>query len=66
MEWIVVTRTADREKIFVNANQIFAVYRNYNNKDVTIIDSVGDCENYIEVLESPEAIMNLLKGEVTE
>lgn len=66
MEWIVVTRTADREKIFVNANQIFAVYRNYSNKDVTIIDSVGDCENYIEVLESPEAIMNLLKGEVTE
>ena len=66
MKWIVATNVADGEKIYVNASQICAVYRKYHNEKVTIIDFVGDCENYIEVLESPEAIMNLIKEEVTE
>lgn len=65
MKWIVATRAVDGEKIYVNVSQICAVYRNYNNRNVTIIDFVGDCENYLEVLESLEAIMNLIKGEVT-
>jgi hypothetical protein len=66
MKWIVATRSADGEKLYVNVSLIFTVYRKYNDKNVTIIDSVGDCENYLEVLESPEAIMNLIKREVTE
>ena len=66
MKWIVATRIADGEKIYVNVSQICAVYGKYTNKNVTIIDFVGDCENYLEVLESPEVIMNLIKGEVTE
>ena len=66
MKWIVITRYFDGEKIYVNVSQICAVYRKYGNKKVTIIDFVGDCENYLEVLESPEAIMNLIKREVIE
>lgn len=65
MKWIALTKFTDGGKAYVNANQIFAVYRKYRDENVTIIDSVGDSENYLEVLESPESIMNLIKGEVT-
>lgn len=65
MKWIVATRSADGEKIYVNVSQICAVSRRYNDKNVTIIGLAGDCEDYLEVLESPESIMNLIKGEVT-
>lgn len=66
MKWIVATKIAGGGKTYVNASQICAVYRKYNNKNVTIIDFVGDCENYLEVLESPETIINLIKREVIE
>ncbi len=66
MKWIIATKIAGGEKTYINASQICAVYRKYNNKNITIIDFVGDYENYLEVLESPETIINLIKREVTE
>jgi hypothetical protein len=65
MKWITLTRFTARDKAYVNVSQICAVYRKYNDKNVTIIDFVGADEKYLEVLESPESIMNLIKGEVT-
>ena len=65
MKWITLTRFTDGGKAYVNASQICAVYEKYSNKNVTIIDFVGDDEKYLEVSESLEAVMNLIKGEVT-
>ena len=62
MKWIVVTRISDGEKIYVNANRICAIYRKYNSENATIID-FGEDFDYLEVLESPESIMNLIKAE---
>lgn len=65
MKWITLTKFTDRGKAYINASQICAVYRKYSDNNVTIVDFVGADEKYLEVLESPEAIMNLIKGEVT-
>ena len=63
MKFITLTRPKeDGEKIYVNPNNICAFCK---NKDRTIISFVGNENCYINVLESPEAIANLIDG-VTE
>ena len=67
MKFVIFTRPSDRTKVYVNPNQICAVYQKYANKDITIIQFSGDGENYVEVLESVEAVMHIICGmEVTE
>lgn len=67
MKFVIFTRPSDRTKVYVNPNQICAVYQKYSNKDITIIQFSGDGENYVEVLESVEAVMHIICGmEVTE
>ena len=67
MKFVIFTRPSDRTKVYVNPNQICAVYQKYSNKDITIIQFSGNEENYVEVLESVEAVMHVICGmEVTE
>ena len=67
MKFVIFTRPSDRTKVYVNPKQICAVYQKYSNKDITIIQFSGDGENYVEVLESVEAVMHIICGmEVTE
>ena len=67
MKFVIFTRPNDRTKVYVNPNQICAVYQRYDNKDLTIIQFSGEGENYVEVLESVEAVMHVICGmEVTE
>lgn len=66
MKWIVVTRPFDGSKVYVNADNICAICGNCNEEGQGLIVFAGEDSNYIETLESPEAIMNLIKmGEVT-
>ena len=62
MRFVIFIRPNDRTKVYVNPNQICAVYQRYDNKDLTIIQFSGDGENYVEVLESIEAVMHIICG----
>lgn len=64
MRFVIFTRPNDKTKVYVNPNQICAVYQMYVNKDITIIQFSGDGENYVEVLESIEAVMHIICGMV--
>ena len=67
MRFVIFTRPNDRTKVYVNPNQICAVYQRYDKKNLTIIQFSGEGENYVEVLESTEAAMNIICGNgVTE
>lgn len=64
MRLIVVTREADGKKIYVNPEQVCAVYPYYKQEDKTVIQFSGAEENYLEVLESADSIANMImKGE---
>lgn len=65
MKLIILTRPKDGEKIYCNVDNISVFYRNYANKEQTIVQFVGGENCYLNVLESPEAIANLIEG-VTE
>ena len=62
MRFVIFTRPSDRTKVYVNPNQICAVYQRYDKKNLTIIQFSGEGENYVEVLESTEAVMNIICG----
>lgn len=66
MKFIILTRKYDGKKVYVNQTQICFMGSMAGEGDGTMIQFSGHDENYILVLESPEAIMNLIKmGEVT-
>lgn len=61
MKFIILTRKYDGKVVYVNPKQICFMGSNANNEDGTVIQFCGDDENYIQVLESPEAISGLCK-----
>ena len=63
MNFIILSRRSDGKAVYVNPKQICFVGITANSG--TLIQFCGDDENYIQVLESPEAIAELCKG-VTE
>lgn len=64
MRLIVVTREADGKKIYVNPEQVCAVYPYFKQEDKTVIQFSGEEKNYLEVLESAESIANMImRGE---
>lgn len=60
MRLIIVTRKIDGAKIYVNPEQICAVYP-YYKKDSTVIQFAGAEENYLEVLENVDSIANMIE-----
>ena len=60
MRLIIVTRKIDGAKIYVNPEQVCAVYP-YYKKDSTVIQFAGAEENYLEVLESVDSIANMIE-----
>ena len=69
MRLIILTRLIDGAKMYVNPEQICAVYP-YYKKGTTVIQFAGEENNFIEVLESPDSIASLInrdmKGEQNE
>ena len=65
MQFIILTRKYDGKAVYVNPKYICFMGANAHDEDSTVIQFCGDDENYIQVLESPEAIAELCK-EVTE
>lgn len=64
MRLIFVTRHADGKKIYVNPENICAVYPYFKQEDKTVIQFSGEEQNYLEVLESAESIANMImRGE---
>ena len=61
MRFITLTRPEDGEKIYCNVDNISHFYRNYSDRDRTIVQLVGGEDCYLNVLESPEAIANLIE-----
>ena len=55
MRLITLTRKIDGAKMYVNPEQICAIYP-YYKKDSTVIQLAGDIDSYIEVVESPDSI----------
>ena len=64
MRLITLTRKIDGAKIYVNPEQICAVFP-YYKKDTTVIQFAGD-ENYVEVLESVDSIATVLQIQACE
>ena len=65
MKFIILTRPKDGEKIYCNVDNISTFYRNYGDKNKTVVQFVGGEDCYLNVLESPEAIANLIEGVTT-
>ena len=59
MKFIITTNAHNGKKIYINPDQICAMYRSHNYPDHTIIQFPGEQENDLELLESPEAIANM-------
>lgn len=60
MRLIIVTRKIDGAKIYVNPEQICAVYP-YYKKDSTVIQFAGAEEKNLEVLENVDSIANMIE-----
>ena len=60
MRLIIVTRVIDGAKMYVNPENVCAVYQ-YYKKDTTIIQFVGAEENYLKVLESADSVANMME-----
>lgn len=61
MRLIVVTRHADGKKIYVNPEQVCAVYPYYKQQDKTVIQFSGSDENYLEVIESADSVACMME-----
>ena len=61
MKFIILTRPNDGEKVYCNVDNISTFYRNYGDKNKTVVQFVRGEDCYINVLESPESIINLIK-----
>lgn len=57
--FIKLTMAADRTPVLINVPQIRAIYK-YYCRDTTVVDYSGVEDGFVEVLESVEAIENLL------
>lgn len=66
MRLIVVTRESDGKKVYVNPEQVCAVYPYFKQEDKTVIQFSGAENNYFVALESAESIANMItnKAEV--
>ena len=62
MKFIMLTRKYDGKKVYANPKHICFMSINAQDGNSTVIQFCGDDENYIQVLESPEAILELCKG----
>lgn len=57
--FIKLTMASDRTPVLINVPQIRAIYK-YYCRDTTVVDYSGVEDGFVEVLESVEAIENLL------
>ena len=57
--FIKLTMASDRTPVLINVLQIRAIYK-YYCRDTTVVDYSGVEDGFVEVLESVEAIENLL------
>lgn len=55
MKLIIVTRIIDGAKVYVNPEQICAIYP-YYKKDTTVIQFAGEENNFIVAVESADSI----------
>lgn len=62
MNFITLTSAIDDSAIYVSKNHIQSISTSYG-RDTTIIRLVGDSENYLLVLESPETVRRLVEKE---
>lgn len=63
MRVIIVSRRVDGAKIYVNPENICAVYPHFGNEEVTVIQFPGSEENYLEVIESTDSVASMMEGE---
>lgn len=56
MKMIIVSRMVDGAKVYVNSENICAVYPRFDNKEITVIQFSGNDKNYLEVIESADSI----------
>ena len=59
MKLIIVTRQIDGKKMYVNPEQICAVYP-YYKRESTVIQFAGTEENFLDVKESPKSIVSMI------
>lgn len=63
MKVIIVSRRSDGAKVYINPENICAVYPRFDNKEITIIQFTGNDENYLEVIESVDSVVCMMGGE---
>ena len=56
MKMISVSRMVDGAKVYVNPDNICAVYPRFDNNEITVIQFSGNDENYLEVIESVDSV----------
>lgn len=61
MKLIIVTRQTDGTKMYVNPEQICAVYQHYRFPDTVIQFSGSDGDNIIHVVESVDTVANMIE-----
>ena len=61
MRLIIVSRKIDGVKVYVNPENICAVYPRWDNKETTIIQFPGNDENYLEVIESADSVASMME-----
>ena len=65
MGLIVATRSCDGKKVYVNPQNVCAIYP-YYRKETTVIQLVGAEENYLEVTESVAVIASMFETKLTK
>lgn len=60
MRLIIVTRQIDGKRMYINADQVCAVFPDYRDKSKTVIQFPGGEENYLLVSESVDSVANML------
>ena len=59
--WITLTRNTDRTKVYVQSINIANVCQYYKG-DCTVVTFIGSEDNYMTVIESPDAVMSLINN----
>ena len=62
MRLIIVSRKIDGAMMYVNPENICAVYPRWDNKEITIIQFTGNDENYLEVIESVDSVASIMEA----
>ena len=62
MRLIIVSRKIDGAMMYVNPENICAVYPRWDNKEITIIQLTGNDENYLEVIESVDSVASMMEA----